>query len=192
MHIPFFRQSNQLIFSKFRINHRKTHTMERQIPSRIPRIFPLVWHRYNVLIMKMFPIAVSYKAFSLDGEIRVAFHPFSNVVMIELFVPKQACKSLSLNIFFILILNIFLDVRIEVIRFLFSSGNNFIKIPKRIIHNMRRQSEFKNLVAVRFYDFFTMKRSFRPRFGRVYGVKTFRNILINSVFEKTFSLRKIK
>ncbi|MNK48715.1 hypothetical protein D3C87_675500 [compost metagenome] len=164
VHIPFFRHCNQLGFSEFRINHTKTHAMERQIPSRIPRIFPLVRHRDDVFVVKMLPIAVSDVAFSLNREIRVAFQPFSNVVMIELFIPKQTCKSLSLDISLVLVFNIFLDVGVEIIRILLSVVDDFIKIPKCILHNVRRQSEFKNLVAVRFYDFFAMQRCLGSRF----------------------------
>jgi hypothetical protein len=57
---------------------------------------------------------------------------------------------------------------------------------------MRRQSEFENFITISFYGFFTMKSSFCSGFRRIYSIKTFRNILIDSIFEKTFCLRKIE
>ena len=48
VHVPFARHQDQLFFGKHRIHLRNRNAMECEIPSRVPRVLPLVGHRNDV------------------------------------------------------------------------------------------------------------------------------------------------
>src|SRR5215831_3630722 len=58
VHVPFAHHQHQLLFCEIRIDKRKRYAMKRQVPSRVPRIFPLIRHRDNIRIVKMVPLMI--------------------------------------------------------------------------------------------------------------------------------------
>ena len=77
VHVPFARHQDQLFFGKHRIHLRNRNAMECEIPSRVPRVLPLVGHRNNVRVVQVFPfpVATAASGFRRSRLIRVAFEP---------------------------------------------------------------------------------------------------------------------
>src|SRR5262245_57995189 len=70
--------------------------MKREVPSRIPWVFPLVGYGDNVAVEHVKPVFVT--VFSLPSEIgigTVRFHPLMNVEVIVLLVPQHTRQSLA-------------------------------------------------------------------------------------------------
>src|SRR5205814_538557 len=59
MHVPLAHQQIKLALGKFTIDQRKRNTVEREVPGRIPWIFPLVRHRHYALVVQMPPVLIA-------------------------------------------------------------------------------------------------------------------------------------
>ncbi len=59
MLIPFAQDDIELALGEERIDQRERDAMERQVPRGVPRIFPLVRHRHDALVVKMAPLGVA-------------------------------------------------------------------------------------------------------------------------------------
>ena len=62
MHTPDAGEEQELRFGKLRVEVGKGHTMEGEIPSRKPRILPLIRHRNDLCNIEMPPVAVKFTA----------------------------------------------------------------------------------------------------------------------------------
>ena len=73
--------------------------MKCQIPSGIPRVFPLVRHRDDVKVLQVCPTVISSFFSFLWGLVasHVAFQPAADIVIVKLFGPEQSRVSLSLD-----------------------------------------------------------------------------------------------
>src|ERR1051325_636801 len=71
--------------------------MKRQIPRRVPRILPLVGHRNDVGVMKMFPlvIAAPHALCRRLRRSRITTQPLLDDVVIELLGPEHAGECLA-------------------------------------------------------------------------------------------------
>ena len=120
---------------KVRVEPRKRNGMKGQIPSRKPRIFPLVGHRKDIGRVHLLPSLVARvgAALKFKGHFGVAFEPFVYVVIIKLFVPQHTRKSLTLNILQFGGNNIFLQTVVKLVGFALAQTKNFVKIIKRIL-----------------------------------------------------------
>src|SRR6516164_6838688 len=59
VHIPVARQQQQLVLGKARIDRCQGDGMKREIPGRIPWVFPFVRHRDDVGIVQMQPVGIA-------------------------------------------------------------------------------------------------------------------------------------
>ena len=100
MHVPLAKKQSQLFLGEVRIDLRERDTVEREIPSRIPGILPLIRHGNNVCIVKIGPllIAALLARFRRPRSGGIALEPGANVEMIKLLGPEQAGERLPLNI----------------------------------------------------------------------------------------------
>ena len=99
MHVPFAQQQKKLFLGKVRIDQRQRDAMKREIPGRVPRVFPLVRHGNHVGIVQVSPAAVA-SALPLARRFRscrIAAQPAPDVVVVELLAPEQAGESLALD-----------------------------------------------------------------------------------------------
>ena len=100
MHIPLAQHQRKLIFGEIGIYERKRNAMKREIPGRIPRIFPFVGHGDNVSVIQVGPrVVAALGAFLRWGRIAwVAFQPVFDDVVIELLGPQHSGKALTHDI----------------------------------------------------------------------------------------------
>src|SRR5690606_26545391 len=86
MHVPFTQEQYELALNKLRVDASQRNHMEGKIPSRIPGIFPLLWHRTDVAIEQVHPIAVSAGVSAVGDRrrIRISSNPRFNDVVIVL------------------------------------------------------------------------------------------------------------
>src|ERR1044072_1509748 len=99
MHVPFTGEQDQLALGELRIHHRQRDAVESQIPSGIPRVFPLIGHGDDIRVVEVLPLAVA-SMFALDWRLWlrwVAFDPFWHVVIEELLTPDHPGQSLALH-----------------------------------------------------------------------------------------------
>ena len=59
VHVPLAQHQHELGFGELRIDQRQRHTVERQIPRRVPRVLPLVGHRDHVGRVQVGPLAIA-------------------------------------------------------------------------------------------------------------------------------------
>src|SRR5215831_11754668 len=72
--------------------------MERQVPSGIPGILPLVWHRDDVLIHHVEPFRIPHEARTWLHRINAMFlEPFVHIEKEKLFGPKHPGERLTHN-----------------------------------------------------------------------------------------------
>ena len=188
--IPFFGKKPKLVLCKCGIYKRKRNTVECEVPGSKPGILPFVRHGNNVLVLHMFPVAVSHVIVKIPWclKFRISVQPFGDVVVIELFIPEKPCKGLSLHIFFVLICYFTLHFGIKPIRFLFPEFKYFIKIKEGIFHFVWTKAEIKGLTFSSFQLGVDEKTRFGPKFLRIYGIYIIMDqIVIDAVFKK-FSL----
>src|SRR5437868_6633313 len=70
--------------------------MERQVPSRVPRILPLVRDGDDISVVEMFPFVIAALA-SLSRRrrrLRITVQPLLNDIVIVLLGPKQSAQRL--------------------------------------------------------------------------------------------------
>src|SRR5690606_27444732 len=59
VHVPVVQEKRELGLCKIGIKPYQRNTMESQVPSRIPRVLPLIGHGDDVIILQVPPMAVS-------------------------------------------------------------------------------------------------------------------------------------
>src|SRR5215213_395723 len=59
VHVPLAQHQDELRFCELGINKRQWHAVKCKIPRRVPGILPLVGHRYDVGVVKMFPLVIT-------------------------------------------------------------------------------------------------------------------------------------
>src|SRR3954452_6635287 len=84
VHVPLAAQQDQLLLGERGVDVREGDGVERQVPRRVPRIFPLVRHRDDVVVVEVSPTRVATGQSSgirrrLTG---VAVEPTRNVVVV--------------------------------------------------------------------------------------------------------------
>src|ERR1044072_6068386 len=99
MHVPFTGEQDKLALGELRIHDSQRDAVESQVPSGIPRVFPLIGHGDDIRVVEVLPLVVT-PMFALDWWQRligVAFDPFWHVVIEELFAPDHPGQSLALH-----------------------------------------------------------------------------------------------
>ncbi len=96
VHVPFAQEQHQLILRETRVQGRERHHVKREIPGRVPRIFPLVGHRQHVAVEEMGPVVIAAVLAVLRGRgLRgIALQPGCDNVLVKLLGPEQAGVSL--------------------------------------------------------------------------------------------------
>ena len=86
VHVPFAGQQHELLLGEFRVDHCEGDAVKREVPGRIPRVFPLVRHQDHVGIEQMPPIVVAAVLMALGrrGLRGVAAQPLAHVERVEL------------------------------------------------------------------------------------------------------------
>src|SRR5262249_20403167 len=103
MHVPLAKHQRELFLGEVRIYKRERNTVERQVPCRIPGVFPLVGHGDDVSVMHMPPLVIATIP-ALRRRERIAgitIEPLFNDIMIELFRPKHARDGLTHDVLWI-------------------------------------------------------------------------------------------
>ena len=131
MHTPDAGEEQELRLRKLRVEVGKGHTVEGEIPSREPRILPLIRHRNDRCDIKMPPVMVSstlpfWWRRRLGG---IAVEPTLDVEMIKLLAPDHPRVGLTLNAPRVGI-RMGLEVVIKSIGFASPFIEEVIKIPK--------------------------------------------------------------
>ena len=55
MHVPLPAEEHELMLSELGVDVRERYAMKRQVPSRVPRVLPLVRHRDDVSVAEVLP-----------------------------------------------------------------------------------------------------------------------------------------
>src|ERR1700733_12701654 len=99
MHVPDPRNKQQLFLRELRIDQGEGKGVKSQIPGSVPGIFPLVWHRNNVGIVKMGPFVVTTELTLSRWRWlrRVTFQPLSDIVVEILLTPDHPGQCLALH-----------------------------------------------------------------------------------------------
>ena len=92
VHVPLADKKDELLFREIGIDECERNAMKRQVPGRVPRIFPFIRHGNNVVVIKMGPILVAavpalVRWFGASG---IAFEPGAHVVVIKLLRPEHS------------------------------------------------------------------------------------------------------
>src|SRR6202035_523337 len=94
MHEPFARQQQELMLRRRRIDMREYYAMEGKIPRGVPRIFPFVGHRDDVVVVEMAPDRVAAGFSRYRRRHRIAIEPACDVVVIKLLTPYHPRERL--------------------------------------------------------------------------------------------------
>mmetsp|Transcript_67586 Transcript_67586/g.156891 ORF Transcript_67586/g.156891 Transcript_67586/m.156891 type:complete len:234 (-) Transcript_67586:53-754(-) len=134
MHVPLPRHQEQLTLREGCIHQGKWNTVERQVPSRIPREFPFVWHGNDVLVQHMVPIAVADPSSLVCwlGTLWVAFKEPVDIVVVELLAPYHSSQGLPLNPSVLRVGNISLQDAIELVCLLLPCIQCCLEVHKRV------------------------------------------------------------
>src|SRR5208337_5077518 len=118
MHIPFPREQEDLLLGEIGIDQCERNAVERHIPRRVPRVFPLVWHGNNICIDKVGPLPIaSPSAFARGLRMsRVALEPLSHVKVVKLFAPERPGERLALHTAHVLARDVSVDTVVELVR----------------------------------------------------------------------------
>ena len=86
VHIPVARQQQQLVLGEARIDQCQGDGVKREVPGRIPWVFPLVRHYDDVGIVQMQPVGIASvpPRCGRRRQQRIAVQPFGNVDVVEL------------------------------------------------------------------------------------------------------------
>src|SRR5262249_25210525 len=86
MHVPLAKHQRELFLGEVRIYKREQNTVEGQIPCHIPKIFPLVKHEDDVLVVHVRPLMIAAAApLRRQNKItEITLQPLLNDVVIEL------------------------------------------------------------------------------------------------------------
>src|ERR1700730_9166743 len=97
VHIPLAEHQRELLFCEVRVDQGKRSAVECQVPSRIPRILPLVRHGNHVSVVQVSPLMITPFPSLLGWTwvVRVASQPILDDVMIELLGPEHPRKALA-------------------------------------------------------------------------------------------------
>ena len=97
MHVPLTEEENELFLREIGIDKREGYTVEREIPRRIPGVFPFVGHGDDVGVEHMRPIAVAaaFAPLGRSGLRRIAAEPVSLHVVIKLLGPEESRERLA-------------------------------------------------------------------------------------------------
>src|ERR1700730_8368578 len=79
------------------LHESRSHKVERELPRRVPRVFPLVGHRQDFAVVKVAPVMVAPVPALLGGRRlrRISAQPALDVVAVILLVPEEACDRLA-------------------------------------------------------------------------------------------------
>ena len=99
MHVPLAQEQLQLRLGEFGIHQRQRNRVERQVPGRVPRVFPLVGHRDDVFVIQVDPLRVAalQSRRRRRGLARIALEPRLDHEIVKLLGPQQPRESLPLN-----------------------------------------------------------------------------------------------
>jgi hypothetical protein len=89
MHIPLAQKQGELVFGKVRIDEGHRDTVERQVPGRIPGVFPFVGHGDDVFVIEVPPVAIpTTPAFWRWGWTSgISLQPPTYFIVIKLLAP---------------------------------------------------------------------------------------------------------
>ena len=89
----------ELVLGECGVDQREGHALECQVPSRKPRIFPLVGHRHHAQRVEMPPVAVADRQAAGGGRGGwiVSVEPFVHVEDVALLRPQQPCQRPPLH-----------------------------------------------------------------------------------------------
>src|SRR5579862_4408477 len=96
VYVPLAEHQRELLFCEIRVDQGERNAVKRQVPSRIPWVFPLVRHGDYVSVVQVSPLMIAPFP-SLPGWGRVvwiASQPVSDDVVIELLGPEHSRKTL--------------------------------------------------------------------------------------------------
>ncbi len=87
----------QLLLAEVLVHQRQREHVKRQVPRRVPGIFPLVRHRQDVGVVHVVPVLVagSCAPSRLERVGAAFFEPFFDVVVVELLGPHHAGQRLA-------------------------------------------------------------------------------------------------
>ena len=59
VHVPLPSHEDELSLGELRVYESKGDRMKCEIPGRVPRIFPFVWHREDIVTIEVLPFEIS-------------------------------------------------------------------------------------------------------------------------------------
>ncbi len=91
VHVPLAQEEHELLLGEFRVDPRDGDHVKRQVPGRVPGIFPFVGHENHVAVEQVRPVAVAPAAARSGGGgmLGIAGQPVTDHVMVELLAPEQ-------------------------------------------------------------------------------------------------------
>ena len=190
VHVPFAQKELELLLREVRIDFRKRHHVEGEIPSREPRILPLVRHRNNVAVEEMLPLVIA------PGEAlrrrrrlrRIALKPLPDDVVIKLLAPEETGISLAHDVARFAAGSVRRNRTVKLVRLRLPPGDDAIEKCERIgrrLASVREPQPNDSRLARRNFKHI-MRREFRPRSRAIYCfLAAADDVLVKSVFHVT-------
>mmetsp|Transcript_91741 Transcript_91741/g.296814 ORF Transcript_91741/g.296814 Transcript_91741/m.296814 type:complete len:353 (-) Transcript_91741:605-1663(-) len=137
--------------------------MEGEIPSGVPREFPLVRHRDDVAVVHVVPIAVPDRLPFLGRlrAVRVAFEKLVEVIIVKLLGPDHARQGLALDALVLEILDARLQYPIELLRLKVPCREDFLEGLEGLLRFHRGEPHLEGLLVACRDDHLDVKASFR-------------------------------
>ncbi len=104
MHVPLAAEQQQLALRELGVDQGQRHAVERQVPCRVPRVFPLVGHGDHVGVVEVAPLVVATALATLRwrGSGGIALQPAVHVEVEELLRPQHPGQRLAQHASFVL------------------------------------------------------------------------------------------
>src|ERR1700730_11087109 len=95
MHVPLAKHQRELLFGEVRIDKGEGNAVERQVPSRIPWVLPLVRHGNHICVVHVGPLMIASALALLwrGWGSGVSLEPILDYIVIELFGPEHSRKT---------------------------------------------------------------------------------------------------
>ena len=194
MLVAILHQQQQLFLRECRIDQRERGRVKREIPRRVPRVFPLVRHRDNVRIAQMPPVGVAATlAAGRRGRLqRIAVHPASDVEEVILFRPQHARQRLTLDEPLVGVIHFVLQARIKGISFGDPAGEQRVdieRLPLTVCLRRRAPAQGHYRAAIRTKLQMYMRGGARAGIAADRALFTVHNVVVEAVLERSRAFR---
>ena len=96
VHVRLAQHELELLAREIGIDRGERDAVEREVPCRVPRVLPLVRHRYHVVVDHVIPVAIAHRPRLPEQRMRVVLlEPAIGVEGVVLLRPQHAGERLA-------------------------------------------------------------------------------------------------